>query len=66
MRVVGHRVLEHAHSVWTEPLSGSLDGDTLIFVGNGQWDRYIEGQLKPGMETLSTQIRRLPLASPAQ
>lgn len=66
MRVVGHRILEQAHSEWTEPLSGSIDGDALIYVGNGQWDRYIEGELKEGMEALPTQIRRLPLASPAQ
>ena len=65
-RVIGHRVLEQAHSEWTEPLSGSIDGDALIYVGNGQWDRYIEGELKEGMEALPTQIRRLPLASPAQ
>ncbi len=65
-RVIGHRVLEQAHSEWTEPSSGSIDGDALIYVGNGQWDRYIEGELKEGMEALPTQIRRLPLASPAQ
>jgi len=47
-------------------LSGSIDSDALIYVGNGQWDRYIEGELKEGMEALPTQIRRLPLASPAQ
>ena len=61
MRVIGHRVLEQAHSEWTEPLSGSIDGDALIYVGNGQWDRYFEGELKEGMEALPTQIRRLPL-----
>ncbi|MDA0819732.1 MAG: hypothetical protein O3C52_06120 [Proteobacteria bacterium] len=65
-RVIGHRMLEQAHSQWTEPLSGSIGGYALIYVGNGQWDRYIEGQLKEGMEALPTQIRRLPLASPAQ
>ncbi|RGP40668.1 hypothetical protein BPTFM16_00955 [Altererythrobacter insulae] len=61
MRVIGHRVLEQAHGEWTEPLSGSIDGDALIYVGNGQWDRYFEGELKEGMEALPTQIRRLPL-----
>lgn len=65
-QVISHRVLEQAHSEWTEPLSGSIDGDALIYVGNGQWDRYIEGELKEGLEALPTQIRRLPLASPAQ
>lgn len=62
-RVVGHRVLEQAHPEWTEPLSGSIDGDALLYIGNGQWDRYFEGELKPGMEALPTQIRRLPLAN---
>jgi DNA-binding beta-propeller fold protein YncE len=61
MRVVGHRVLEQANPDWTEPLSGSIDGDALIYVGNGQWDRYFQGELKQGMEPLPTQIRRLPL-----
>lgn len=65
-QVISHRVLEQAHSEWTEPLSGSIDGDALIYVGNGQWDRYIEGELKEGLEALPTQIRRLSLASPAQ
>ncbi len=61
MRVVGHRVLEQANPDWTEPLSGSIDGDALIYVGNGQWDRYFQGELKQGMEPSPTQIRRLPL-----
>ena len=65
MRVIGHRILEQAHSEWTEPLSGSIDGDALIYIGNGQWDRYFEGELKPGMEALPTEIRRLPLARSA-
>ena len=65
MRVIGHRILEQAHSEWTEPLSGSIDGDSLIYIGNGQWDRYFEGELKPGMEALPTEIRRLPLARSA-
>jgi len=59
-------VLEQEHSEWTEVLSGSIDSDALIYVGKGQWDRYIEGELKEGMEALPTQIHRLPLASPAQ
>lgn len=66
MRVIGHRILEQAHSEWTEPLSGSIDGDALIYVGNGQWDRYFEGKLKPDMEALPTEIRRLPLAQAAK
>ncbi len=62
LRVVGHRILEQANPEWTEPLGGSIDGDHLIYVGNGQWDRYIEGELAAGAEPMPTQIRRLPLA----
>lgn len=61
MRVVGHRILEQANPEWTEPLSGSIDGDALIYIGNGQWNSYFEGELKPGKEAQPTQIRRLPL-----
>lgn len=61
MRVVGHRILEQSNPEWTEPLSGSIDGDALIYIGNGQWDRYVDGELAEGKEALPTQIRRLPL-----
>ena len=60
-RIVGARVLEQAHSEWTEPLGGNLSGDTLVYVGTGQWDRYDKGVLKEGMEAIPTQIRRLNL-----
>lgn len=61
MRVVGHRILEQSNPEWTEPLSGSINGDALIYIGNGQWDRYVDGELAEGKEALPTQIRRLPL-----
>lgn len=61
MRVVGHRILEQAHPDWSEPLGGSLDGDTLLYVGNGQWDRYVNGVPEQDKPPLPTQIRRLPL-----
>lgn len=60
-RVIGHRILEQSNPEWTEPLSGSVDGDALIYIGNGQWDRYVDGELAEGKEALPTQIRRLPL-----
>jgi len=66
MWVVGHRILEQAHSEWTEPLSGSIDGDALLYIGNGQWDRYVEGKLAQDKVALPTQIRRLPLGLPAE
>ncbi|MFN2100576.1 hypothetical protein [Altererythrobacter sp. MF3-039] len=61
MRVVGHRVLEQAHTQWTEPLSGSVDGDSLLYIGNGQWDRFVQGEPAQDKAALPTQIRRLPL-----
>lgn len=61
LRVTGHRILEQANPEWTEPLSGSIDGDSLIYVGNGQWDRYVQGESVPDKPALPTQIRRLPL-----
>ncbi len=60
-RIIAARVLEQAHSEWTEPLGGSISGDALIYVGTGQWDRYDKGELREGMEAIPTQIRRLPL-----
>jgi hypothetical protein len=61
MSVIGHRIFEQAHSEWTEPLSGSIDGDALIYIGNGQWDKFVEGKLGQGKELDETQIRALPL-----
>lgn len=65
-RITGHRVLEQAHSEWTEPLGGSISGDTLVYVGTGQWDRYDKGVLRDGVEAISTQIRRLPIGNKAR
>ena len=64
-RVVGHRILEQAHSEWTEPLSGSIDEGALIYIGNGQWDRFVDGRLADGKQALPTEIRRLPLGPAA-
>ncbi|TNE32184.1 MAG: hypothetical protein EP350_06360 [Alphaproteobacteria bacterium] len=59
--VVEYRLLEQAHSEWSEPLSGSLDGDALLYIGNGQWDRFVKGEPAQDKPTLPTQIRRLLL-----
>lgn len=60
-RIVSTRVLEQAHSEWTEPLGGSIVGDTLVYVATGQWDRYKKGVPIDGKPAIATQIRRLPL-----
>lgn len=62
-RITAARILEQAHSGWTEPLGGSISGDALVYVATGQWDRYDKGSLREGMEAIPTQIRRLPLSS---
>ena len=59
--VVGHAVLEQAHSEWTEPLSGFLGSDALYYIGNGQWDRWVNGVPAQDKPPRATQIRRLPL-----
>lgn len=60
-RVVGHAVLEQAHSEWSEPLSGFLGAGGLYYVGNGQWDRWVKGEPALDKPSVPTQIRRLPL-----
>ncbi len=56
------RVLEQAHSGWTEPLGGSIHNGALYYVATGQWDRFAEGgAVKEGKEPGPTEIRRLPL-----
>lgn len=60
-RITAARVLEQAHSGWTEPLGGSISDDALIYVATGQWDRYENGNLREGMKAIPTTIRRLPL-----
>ncbi|WP_324827297.1 SMP-30/gluconolactonase/LRE family protein [Qipengyuania zhejiangensis] len=64
MSVVGHRVLERSHREWTEPLSGSLDGDALLYIANGQWDMFVAGKRLEGKPPRTTQIRSLPLGMP--
>lgn len=55
-------VLESNHSGWTEPVGGSVDGDRLLYVATGQWDRFGEGgALVDGAQSLPTEIRALPL-----
>lgn len=62
-RVTEVRILEQAHPEWTEPLGGSISVDALIYVGTGQWDRYVQGEFGEGKAAAPTQIRRLSLGS---
>jgi len=60
--IIDTRILESAHPGWTEPGSGSIDGDSLLYVATGQWDRFGEGGAPvEGKPALPTQLRRLEL-----
>ena len=57
-------VLESAHSDWTEPVGGAIDGDRLIYVATGQWDVFGEGgTMRDGKQPRPTGIRALPLSN---
>lgn len=64
-RITAARVLEQAHSGWTEPLGGSIAGGALHYVATGQWDRFVKGEPAQDKPAIPTEIRRLPLAAPA-
>lgn len=64
-RIVAARVLEQAHSAWTEPLGGSIADGALHYVATGQWDRFVSGEPAQDKPAIPTQIRRLPLSTPA-
>lgn len=61
LRISSVRVLEQAHPEWTEPLGGSIRGEALIYVGTGQWDRFVAGERAADKSAIPTQIRSLRL-----
>ena len=64
--IASHQILEAANPRWTEPLSGAISGDTLFYIGTGQWDVYGEGgALQEGMSPRPTQVRALQLVETA-
>ena len=57
------RVIERDVPGWSEPASGSLSGDDLLYVGNGQWNLFgRDGAMRDGKQPVPTEIRRLELA----
>lgn len=60
-RITSVRVLEQAHTGWTEPLGGSIANGALHYVATGQWDRFVKGEPAEGKPAIPTEIRRLPL-----
>ena len=61
-RVTGLRELERGHPAWTEPLGGTIVGDSLVYVGTGQWAAFGPGgALRDGARTSPTELRILQL-----
>jgi len=61
-RVTTLRELERAHSGWTEPVSGTIVGDDLVYVATGQWGSFGEGgALREGAVSQPTELRVLSL-----
>ncbi len=59
----GYRVIERNHPGWTEPLGGAISGNSLTYIGTGQWDLFGEGgALVERLEARPTAIHRVPLA----
>ena len=57
-------VLERNNPEWGEPTLGTIAGDRLLYIGDGQWDRYGPGGTVTGEgPTRPTPIRALPLAN---
>lgn len=63
-RIIAARVLEQAHTGWTEPLGGSIAHGALFYVATGQWDRFVKGEPAADKPAIPTEIRRLPLGTP--
>jgi hypothetical protein len=59
--VIRAEVLEQAHPAWTEPTSGAIEGNSLIYVATGQWDRFQDGAPVAGKPPIPTQLRILSL-----
>lgn len=67
LSVTSLRVLERAHSGWTEPVGGGVDGDELIYVATGQWDRFGHGgQPTDDQPPIPTVVRILQLGELVQ
>jgi sugar lactone lactonase YvrE len=64
--VAGIEILERATPEWGEPTLGSISGGELLYVADGQWERYGPAGAVVGDAPLRpTSIRALPLRSAA-
>lgn len=56
------KVLEQAHSGWTEPVGGAIAGNELLYVATGQWGTFGPGgSVREGKTPVPTEIRTLPI-----
>lgn len=60
-RIVAAKVIEQAHTAWTEPLGGSIADGALYYIATGQWDRFVKGEPAEGKPAVPTEIRRVTL-----
>ncbi|HEY5710818.1 MAG TPA: hypothetical protein VIT38_02890, partial [Allosphingosinicella sp.] len=64
LAIAGITVLERNNPLWGEPTLGTIAEGRLLYVANGQWDRYgAGGQVTGEGVTLPTPIRALPLTN---
>lgn len=58
-RFVSVAVVESSHSAWGEPTLGTIAGDEMLYIADGQWERYgPNGALTDGRAPRPTPIRR--------
>ncbi|MGZ8334837.1 MAG: SMP-30/gluconolactonase/LRE family protein [Allosphingosinicella sp.] len=66
LAIAGVEVLERRHPDWGEPTLGTIAGDRLLYVADGQWERYAPGGAPlADVPARPTAIRALPLRGPA-
>lgn len=54
--------IEQGHPAWGEPTLAVLDGDTLLYVSDAQWEAWEPGgSRKPGVPMRATPVRRIQL-----
>jgi hypothetical protein len=64
LSLAGVDVLERRNPEWGEPTLGTIAGDRLLYIGDGQWNRYGTGGTISGEgPTRATPIRALPLVN---
>ncbi|HEY0134492.1 MAG TPA: hypothetical protein VGB85_10440, partial [Nannocystis sp.] len=60
-RVLGFEVLESGHPSFEIPTTGTLDGDTLVYIANSQMRSFDDGEIFPADRLRPVELLRLPL-----